>query len=144
MAPQLSKRLVIDRHLLERLVAARLREAEVLFAERLFSSAVYLSGYAVEFQLKATICKTLGLDRLPETFKTHDLELLLLHSGLHAKLNSDAEVGRSFKSICGLWKREMDLRYGDPEKVHERDASLFLKWVDGAEAGVVPWLQGTV
>ena len=144
MAPQLSKRTIIGRQLLEGLVETRLDEAKVLFSRKLYLGTVYLAGYAVECQLKATICKTLGLVELPETFKTHDLELLLLHSGAHAKLSSDIGAAESFKKICGFWNNKMDLRYKPPEFVCEKDANLFLSWIDEPKVGIIPWLRRTI
>jgi len=144
MSPQLSKKPVIARDRLERLVSARLKEASALFESGLFSGVVYLGGYAVECQLKATICKTLKLDELPETFKTHDLELLMLHSGVQSILDESTDVSSNFRKICQFWGRTLEVRYRDPDGVSGEDAKYFMQWVNGTGSGVVPWLQEVV
>jgi len=69
---------------------AKLRDAEVLLKNRRYHGAVYLSGYAVEFALKARICRSLRWGEYPtqkdyDSFKTHDLERLLHMSGSNEK-----------------------------------------------------------
>lgn len=65
---------------------ARLADAELLTASGRYDSAVYLCGYAVELQLKAAICRSLGWPDFPSSnrefeklraVKTHDFETLL-------------------------------------------------------------------
>ncbi len=67
---------------IQRIVYARLKDAEVLFEAQRYDGAVYLCGYAVELGLKYKICKTLNWDGYPltrnefegySTFKTHKL-----------------------------------------------------------------------
>ena len=68
----------------QQLANQRLEDAEVLLAsrKRRYNGAVYLSGYAIECILKATICRLKNLTLLPEEYKTHDLNDLLGASGL--------------------------------------------------------------
>lgn len=72
---------------LRKLALARIADAKVLLAAGRFDGAGYLCGYAVEFTLKARICKTLKWPGYPDdkkgyqTFKTHDLDMLLNLSG---------------------------------------------------------------
>ncbi len=141
MSARLSKTEIVSREVLERLVEVRFHEAKVLCEKRFFAGAVYLAGYAVECELKVAICVRLDLDMLPATFRSHDLELLLLHSGLQNKLKMREEVAESFKKICGMWNGKMDLRYEDPNKIGENDAHLFLEWVGHSTKGVLPWLR---
>lgn len=81
---------MISRSDLRRIAKARLKDAEVLFRGRRYDGAVYLCGYAMELTLKARICRTLRWGGFPESgkeftglqsFKTHDLELLLRLAG---------------------------------------------------------------
>ena len=73
------------------LAASRLADAQALYAARRFDGAVYICGYAIEIALKARICKSLNWSSFPSTrkdfdglqsFKTHDLEILLRFSGI--------------------------------------------------------------
>lgn len=59
--------------------------------------AAYVCGYAVEVALKVRICKTIGWPDFPatasefkglQTFKTHDLDLLLRLSGKETDVRS--------------------------------------------------------
>lgn len=74
----------------------RLRDAEVLLGARRFDGAVYMCGYAVEIALKARACNALGWRGFPESskefeglqsFRTHNLELLLHLSGAEVESN---------------------------------------------------------
>jgi len=74
---------------------ARLADAEALVAFRRYDGAIYLCGYAVELALKARICRTLKWQGYPSTssefrdyqsFRTHDLDVLLHLSGCEAKI----------------------------------------------------------
>lgn len=39
----------------------RLEEAQLLYENKYYDAAYYLSGYAIEFALKAVICKRLNV-----------------------------------------------------------------------------------
>ena len=79
---------------LVRRARAHLRDAELLHANQRYDGAVYLCGYAVEIALKARICRTLKWTTFPaasgtERFKSfliHNLETLLLFSGVEGKI----------------------------------------------------------
>ncbi|MCH8917365.1 MAG: HEPN domain-containing protein [Proteobacteria bacterium] len=122
---------------------ARLREAEVLLKAGHFASAIYLAGYSVECYLKMAICVTLGWDELLGTFKTHDLEGLLAHSGFDSELRKDPQVKANFMKIVGVWVPD-SIRYGRPSDLDEKAASLFMKYVADAKTGVVPWLRKAI
>ena len=144
MAAQLSLKEIVPivpRELLEELVDLRLREAKALIDAGLYVGAVYLGGYAVECQFKYTICKTLDWDTLKATFKTHDLELLAIHSGVDAKLQAEPPVKDSFAKIRKLWTEDLSLRYRGADAVDEKTASLFLEYVNDRQTGIVPWLR---
>ena len=141
MSPHLSKTEVVSRDVLERLVDVRLGEAAALRKAGFLAAAIYIGGYALECKLKGAICTLLDLTMLPATFKTHDLELLLLHGGLHNKLKANEEVDERFKKICGMWNGKMDLRYEDPSVIGDKDVRLFFEWVEHPDRGVIPWLR---
>jgi HEPN domain-containing protein len=88
---------MISRTELRKIARGRLRDAEVLLHFRRYDGAVYLCGYAVECALKARICRTLRWPEFPstrgefqnlQTFKTHDLDLLLGLTGREARIKT--------------------------------------------------------
>lgn len=85
---------------LREIAKARLDDAELLFAAQRFDGAAYLCGYAIEVTLKAQVCQTLGWAEFPEnasefkklglqSFKTHDLDVLLRLSGREAYVKAN-------------------------------------------------------
>jgi len=147
MAPKLPTNPIIRRTTLVRIGEARLREARALLEAGEYSGAVYLAGYAVECHLKAAICVRLDWESLLATFKTHDLEGLLLYTGLQRKLRNVDLVRSSFTKIVGLWNgggREPVVRYDDPASLDQQTAQLFMSSVEGVPEGVIPWLQKAI
>lgn len=145
MEPKLSKKSVISRDRLTMTGSSRLDEALALREAGFWVGAIYLAGYAVECFLKAAICKTLDWADMRATFTTHDLELLLVHTGLENQMRSAAAVYDNFRRITYVWPEDRGelLRYRDPAKYTRQDAENFLEWVSGRE-GVVTWLRGRV
>lgn len=143
MSPHLSTRSVIAASDLIRIGRARLREARILHEAGQYAGSVYLAGFAVECALKFAICWTLGWRRLSGTFKTHDLEALLLHSGLEKTLRSDPAMNETFGKITGLWSVEGDdsVRYQNPREFNRATSEGFLAWVAEPEEGFLPWLR---
>jgi HEPN domain-containing protein len=97
-----------------RLSRAKLRDAEVLLRNRRYHGAVYLSGYAVEFALKARICRSLHWTEYPtqkeyDSFRTHDLERLLHLSGRSQSIRS---------SVSNTWAWS-EVKQWKPEKRYE-------------------------
>src|SRR5690242_8975791 len=91
----LSSRPVILAADLRKIARARLADAEALYRTNRFDGSVYLCGYAVELSLKYRICKTLGWSDFPstggefkqyQTFRTHDLDVLLHLCGREARI----------------------------------------------------------
>ncbi|MFK5971399.1 MAG: HEPN domain-containing protein [Candidatus Marithrix sp.] len=107
---------------IDKIVLARLEDAEVLLQASRYDGSVYLCGYAIELGLKARICQILKWDKYPTTgkygtFKTHDLSILLHLTGLEIQIKSDffAEW-----SIVAQWNPEA--RYNPIGNVNESDA----------------------
>ena len=80
------------------LARVRIREAELLFSGKNYDGAVYLSGYVVEFALKARICRQLKWPGYPLTdgefkgkssFKVHDFDSLLEFTGISLKIQKE-------------------------------------------------------
>lgn len=82
---------------LEDLCTDRLKDANILYNAGQYDGAFYICGYAVEIGLKRKICMTLGWLGYPNSkkefenlnsFKTHDLEVLLHLSGVENLMKS--------------------------------------------------------
>jgi hypothetical protein len=82
---------------LRKIAHAWLKEAEVLQLAKRYEGAVYLCGYAVEIALKGRICRALKWASHPSTrgdfegyqsFRTHDLDILLHLSAREAKIKA--------------------------------------------------------
>jgi hypothetical protein len=83
------------------LCRARMDDAQLLFRNGRDDAAAYLCGYAVEFALKARICKHLKWPGYPATdaefkgkrdFKTHDFDCLLEFTGLAPKVRNNCNA----------------------------------------------------
>ena len=98
--------------------ASRLEEAQTLLDAGHYDGVVYLCGYAVELALKARICETLNWVGFPSTnrefrdlqsFRTHDLNILLRLSGQESRL---------LQSMPNIWQAvkawNPELRYQIP------------------------------
>lgn len=80
------------------LADGKIYSAECLLTNSQFDNAYYIGGYAVELLLKASVCKTLKIDdffdekagglskvKNPQTYKSHDLNQLLVLSGIYTE-----------------------------------------------------------
>lgn len=77
------------------LAQKHLADARVLQDAERYDAAIYLGGYAIELALKARICYTLNWLGYPDSnsefqhyqsFRTHNLEVLLSLSGIAASV----------------------------------------------------------
>ena len=146
MGTVLSRSSLTKRELLERLGEARIKDAEALLERGRHVAAIYLAGYAVECYLKAAIYATLDWEELYSTFAVHDLDGLLLYSGLSKKIDAHPQVRDTFRRIVGEWQmgRSESVRYRDPNKHSEADGRAFLDWVLNPRDGVLPWVKGQI
>jgi len=146
----LDTRPIISRETLKQVADARLAEANALIESGHYAGAIYLAGYAAECYLKLAACVTLNWDHLYGAFRDHDLEALLLYSGLDKELRSDQEIYQSFVKIMNTWPirkgpdKPEHVRYSGPGDFDEEEATAFLSCVSDMKAGVVPWLQSRV
>ena len=131
---------------LQQLAKLRLAEAEHLYAKKLYDGAVYLSGYVVEFALKARICKLLKLPNYPESgeisrfFKTHDFDVLKFLAGLAG----DITVSKNKPlfdnwSTATSWKPEQ--RYLPKGTSDQKRAKEVLASIKDDPNGVLTWLS---
>lgn len=89
---------MIDKKELRKIARARLKDSDILFRSKRYDGAIYLCGYGIELALKARICQTLSWSGYPSTnaefrdyqsFKTHDLDVLLHLTGHEQKLKTN-------------------------------------------------------
>jgi hypothetical protein len=115
---------------LRRIARARLQDAEALFRANRYDGSIYLCGYAVEIGLKNKICKTLHWNGFPSTksefqnfqsFKTHNLDILLKLSGAENKIKLNF---LSDWSIVVTW--EPDARYKPIGTASRTEAHLMI------------------
>ncbi len=143
MAVHHSTHLIIGREALRVLGETGLTESFVLFQAGCYRGAMFAGGCALECFLKLAVCHTLKLDGLPNAFRTHNLEALVMYSGFRSVLYASTPVKQSFQLIVDEWGidgRE-NLLYGAPELVDEHRTRDFLDALNGEGAGVIPWLR---
>lgn len=89
---------MITRADLIKMARGRLKDAQALLDAGRYDGAIYLGGYVVEIALKQRICKTLKWSGFPQTnkefqgyqsFKTHDLNVLLSLSGMETQIKTN-------------------------------------------------------
>jgi hypothetical protein len=116
---------------IQKLAWAKFGESECLFSNNHYDWAYYTCGYTVELLLKAKVCKTLGIEnffdekgilmtklKYPQTFKIHNVEQLLVLSGIYKELlsaASDVNFKTHWSSIC-RWNEDCRYLTGKPEK----------------------------
>jgi len=133
---------VIDVDALGKIAEARMKEGRQLLEAGHFAGAMFLGGCSLECYLKVGICVTLKLEGLPEAFKTHDLEALLLYSGFRAEMEANPLVEHAFIRIVESWKPDgrSAFLYADPAGTDKEMAEHFFKNLFDPEIGVVSWL----
>jgi len=140
------------RNELKELAKLRLAEAETLLDAGFYDGAVYLCGYAVEFALKARICRLLGVDEYPppvtglnsnrikSAYTIHNVDQLLLLAGLKHKLDptDNPEVWGNW-SLASPWNPEN--RYNPKGTISQRQAEEMLEAVRNTPYGVLTWIM---
>ncbi|MDX2041108.1 MAG: HEPN domain-containing protein [Acidobacteriota bacterium] len=124
---------MITRVELRKIARERLKDAEALFNAGRYDGAVYLSGYAIELALKNRICKTLKWSGFPQTrsefqpfqsFKTHNLDVLLSLSGLESKIKT-----AYLAEWSAIAKWDPEARYNPIGSAGKKDAELLIEAV---------------
>jgi HEPN domain-containing protein len=121
---------------IQKISKTRLRDAKILFGKRRYDGAIYICGYAVELALKARICKTLKWPSFPQkknefttyhsSFKIHDLNNLLILSGVESKVKSRHLADWSY--IQDNWNE--DMRYAPIGTATKISAKSFIESVE--------------
>jgi hypothetical protein len=92
---------------LSRLVQVRLDDASALLKTgkpEQRNAAMYLSGYAAECALKASLCRRSDVDMLPPDFRNHDLKRLAVCAGAD---NWAKERREELSFVYSEWRVEM-------------------------------------
>jgi len=142
----LSRKPIVSKESLREIAEERLLDAQGLLEQGRAAGCIYLAGYSVECYLKVAICTTLNWEALLGTFRVHDLDGLLLYSGLDRELRSSGDVFNSFAKVSAIWTVEGDdsVRYRTPAGFDIAIARRFLEYVSDTRIGVVPWLRKRV
>jgi hypothetical protein len=99
--------------------------------------------YALEISLKARICQRLDLTNLPRPFEIHELDELLILTGLSRRLDDPAaiHVKNNWAAIVtGPAQHVNALRYSPSTHVTQAPAQLFLQQLRDPPDGVLVWL----
>lgn len=98
----------------------RLDESSLLLDQNFCTGAHYIAGYAVEFAIKAVICKRLNVEifddelldipkEVSKSFKIHNLRNLIILSGLQQELKKlikeDSEIAKAW-TIVSEWNEQ--------------------------------------
>lgn len=122
---------MIDRTELRKLARERLKDAEALLTAGRYDGAIYLGGYVVELALKSRVCRTLKWKGFPQTrsefqsyqsFKTHDLDVLLSLSGAEEKIKT-----RFFAEWSAVATWDPEARYNPIGSASRADAELLIE-----------------
>lgn len=132
----------------------RIEEAKVLVANNYFEGAVYIAGYAIELTLKAKICDLLDIPNLfnfgnndikatyIRGYKSHDLEQLILLSGLRNKFQTakgeNVKLFENWSVICE-WSEEK--RYCKCGTESADEANKFITAIIDPENGIKSWIE---
>jgi hypothetical protein len=121
--------------------ADRLLDAEALFTAGRYASTIAMGVYALEIHLKVRICQRLNLTALPRAFEIHELQGLLILTGLlAARLAAPPQVQLNWEYLADEAERINDLRYAPSANWSQSDAQTFLQKLRDPPNGVLPWL----
>ncbi|MDQ7091234.1 MAG: hypothetical protein Q9M50_11460 [Methylococcales bacterium] len=137
----------------------RLEEAKTLCNDDKYDGAFYLAGYSIELMLKAKICERFGVNNLFDDtcniewvskvrnkVKVHDINMLLVFSGLKDKLENDKSndiiLDKTLSKLfhvsgkC-IWNEQTryQLNYQEPSDVQELIRLL------GCGNGLLEWIE---
>lgn len=131
----------------------KLKDAECLALNNRFDGAYYIVGYTVELYLKAMVCKTLGIEdffdfdnqqktkllknegNLYKPYKTHDLEQLLVLSGVYTQFDAEKSKNRDLQiawPIIIKWEENTRYLIGRTEQSVTdlfKAIKIFEKWI---------------
>jgi hypothetical protein len=122
----------------------RLEDAEHLFNAGRNPTAISMGLYALGILLKVRICRILHLDQLPRPFEIHDLEGLMMVSGLrHALIKKHAlPVKKNWTKIIKTFAvNHHEMRYLSNTVKSRQEAEEFFELLNHPTNGVIPWIS---
>lgn len=135
---------IVNRTDLQRLAEERIEEASLLLIATKYSGASYLTGYAIEFALKACIAKLTNqhdfYDRaIAKDCFTHKPYVLLKLAGLRPQLDADMAVDLD---LAANWAIACAWTEASRYEFHTKDeAKTFFEAVTDPAHGVLPWIR---
>jgi hypothetical protein len=119
----------------------RLQDGEMLLLAGRFPSAIAMGVYSLEIHLKVLICRRLNLAGLPKAFEIHELESLLVLSGLQtARDAASPTLQFNWEEIADQSLRINEMRYLSSANWNLNDAQTFFERLRDLPDGVLPWL----
>jgi len=126
----------------------RLQDSRILFDGAQYGSAIAAGLYALEILLKVLICKRLDLNALPKAFEIHDLDQLVILTGLSRQIEAvvvePSEVQVNWNAILTFSAQLTNIRYTGSQTWSREQAEDFLGRLSGAEGGVISWFQSKI
>jgi hypothetical protein len=122
----------------------RLEDAAALDAGGRHAAAIAARLYALEIYLKFRICRRLGLSNPPKKLEIHNLDALIVFSGLSRDLEALPKAGDVYQNwikILEYSKDLNDLRYLPASRWPRQQSEEFARWLLDPSIGLLPWLQ---
>jgi len=124
----------------------RLEDARILHNAGRYPSAIAFGLYSLEIAIKVVVCRRLDLINLPRVFETHDLEDLMLHSGLSEKIKRVKRPRALFKNwndLVQLTKPEPvdKYRYNNDPAWDKQRSERVLHQLSDPPHGLLLWLK---
>jgi len=119
-------------------------EAEQLAANDHRAIAASLRCYALEVRIKALICQKLNLEYLPRACKTHDLNELVIFTGLLAELYDPINfaVAVNWNVLAEFSSKLLNVLRYRPEHLYSvNQADRLDAALDDPHDGVLTWLS---
>lgn len=119
-------------------------EASLLANAGHFGVALASRLYALEIRIKVRICKHLGLILLPKHCKTHDLDELVLFTGLWPVLDDPANttLRQNWELLSNYSRQGLNqLRYKSNTQLDAAQRDRLFQALDDRPEGVWTWLS---
>lgn len=121
----------------------REEEAKAMAERGFLSTSVSLRIYSLEILLKTLVCKRLGVSLLPAACKTHELDEVLIYTGLQGEIEapSFSSTRLNWGLLVNYSKNLLnDQRYKPRVTYSPEEADLINQALDDPASGVLAWL----
>lgn len=144
------------------LAETKIKEAKALYRNGHYHGAFYLAGYALEFSLKAAVCKNLKMEDffedkpkndptklkegILEKFKTHDYRMLIILAGLYNQLENDKRIDVRFAINWShieqmSWSESCRYEIPNPTKYNFIDVKAYISAIENKKGGFLKWIR---